>query len=446
MNFPGDFIEHLEKCTGFNKEEFIKAHEKPSVVSLRLNTNKKFNHQHKQQVPWAENGYYLEQRPQFVFDPLFHAGAYYVQEASGMFIEYLLKNITDLVKPLKILDLCAAPGGKSTIITSLISDNSLLVSNEVIKSRVTVLKENLIKWGNNNVVITNNDPSDFSSLINYFDIILVDAPCSGSGLFRKDISAMKEWSEENVAHCEKRQVRILDDIIPCLKSDGILIYTTCSYSSEENEEVIKKMISDGAVVAVEISVPENFGIVSTDQGFRFYPDKLEGEGFFASVLRKKTGLEIAVDNKPAKKTVVREIINEDEKIVLSKWINNSENYEFIKHHENIFAINKEHVSAIKQLESSLYIKHFGTEIGKIIRNELIPSHEVAMSNLLKTEIPAIELNKEDAIKYLKKEDLQLQATGLGWSLITFEKINLGWIKILQNRINNYYPVEWRIRK
>ena len=207
MKLPDKLLESLEEIKGFDKEAFEKIHDSgEQVTSLRINPSKltvfskvpSFGGDLGEVVPWTQYGYYLSQRPSFTFDPLFHAGCYYVQEASSMFIEQALKQTVDLSQPLRVLDLAAAPGGKSTHIQSLISKNSLLISNEVIRSRVNILKDNIIKWGSDNVVVTNNDPRDFSRLENYFDVIVVDAPCSGSGLFRRDEEAIEEWSENNV--------------------------------------------------------------------------------------------------------------------------------------------------------------------------------------------------------------------------------------------------------
>src|SRR6185295_2766131 len=209
-------------------------------------------------VPWSQYGYYLSQRPSFTFDPLFHAGCYYVQEASSMFLEQALKQTVDLSRSLKVLDLAAAPGGKSTHIQSLISKDSLLVSNEVIRSRSNILKDNIIKWGGDNVVVTNNDPKQFGKLENYFDGIVVDAPCSGSGLFRRDEQAIGEWSENNVQLCSQRQQRILADVWPALKKEGVLIYSTCSYSKEEDEEIVGWMKNNLSAINCQLEVDKNW--------------------------------------------------------------------------------------------------------------------------------------------------------------------------------------------
>ena len=191
MQLPQAFLNSLESVNGFNEEAFIKVHESgEQVTSIRVNPFKRFEIlKLESRIPWTEYGYYLENRPSFTFDPLFHAGCYYVQEASSMFLEQALKQTVDLSLSLKVLDLCAAPGGKSTHILSLISKESLLVSNEVIRSRANILTDNIVKWGCSNVIVTNNDPRDFQRLENYFDVIVVDAPCSGSGLFRRDAEA-----------------------------------------------------------------------------------------------------------------------------------------------------------------------------------------------------------------------------------------------------------------
>ena len=244
MNLPEPLIQSLQNVKGFNEDAFKAVHQSGGqITSVRSNPEKIFNIQHSifnaqlEKVLWSSNGYYLFERPSFTLDPLFHAGAYYVQEASSMFLEEVLKQTVDLTRPLRVLDLCAAPGGKSTLIQSVISKDSLLVSNEVIKTRVNILAENIAKWGAPNVIVTNNDPSDFKRLPGYFDVIVVDAPCSGSGLFRKDPNAINEWSENNVALCAQRQQRSLADILPSLKEGGVLIYSTCSYSQSEDEDI-----------------------------------------------------------------------------------------------------------------------------------------------------------------------------------------------------------------
>ena len=292
MLLPKEFLESLQNSKGFDKIAFEQVHaSEEQVVSVRLNQKKEFKIQNSifnilGQVPWAEHGYYLAERPSFTFDPLFHAGCYYVQEASSMFLEQALKQTVDLSKPIKVLDLCAAPGGKSTHLLSLISKESLLVSNDVIRSRVNILNDNIVKWGCANVVVTNNDPKDFQKLENYFDVIVVDAPCSGSGLFRRDPDAMDEWSLNNVALCSQRQQRILADVMPSLKARGVLIFSTCSYSEEEDEAIVDWLKKELIINNEELIIDPGWGIIASGGGYRFWPDKVKGEGFFISCFRK----------------------------------------------------------------------------------------------------------------------------------------------------------------
>jgi len=400
-------------------------------------------------VGWSTFGYYLSERPSFTLDPLLHAGAYYVQEASSMFLEQALKQSTDLSKPLRVLDLCAAPGGKSTLLQSLISNESLLVSNEVIKTRVHVLVENLIKWGVTNTIVTNNDPKDFARLENYFDVMVVDAPCSGSGLFRRDPDAIKEWSEENVKLCSLRQQRILADAWPALKNSGILIYSTCSFSKSEDEDILDWLSENFEVEGIQLKTKAHWNIVETFSeksnayGYRFYPDQLKGEGFFISVLRKKQGDEYFNYPKSNKKLIAKP--NKNEEATIRNWIRVDQDVDIIKKDSHLYALPSNSISDFLQLQSSVYIKKAGVLLGKMAHDELLPDHELALSSLFSPNISHIDLSKDQALRYLRKEEIKLEGNSPGWAVLQFENQNLGWAKILPNRVNNYYPQEWRIR-
>lgn len=240
-------------------------------------------------VPWCREGYYLSGRPSFTFDPLFHAGCYYVQEASSMFLEQALRQYVH--EPVTMLDLCAAPGGKSTLARSVLPEGSLLVANEVMRNRSQVLAENLIKWGNPGVIVTNNDPADFTELGSLFDVILTDVPCSGEGMFRKDEVAVQEWSIENVDTCWQRQRRILRDIWPCLKTGGLLVYSTCTYNREENEDNVAWITQELGAEVLPLEIQPDWHITGNLIGtefpvYRFLPHKTTGEGLFMAVLRK----------------------------------------------------------------------------------------------------------------------------------------------------------------
>ena len=453
QQIPPALLDSLRDVNGFDEKAFIAIHQSgEQITSVRLNPLK-FDDRHSsfcidRKVPWSTNGFYLTERPSFTSDPLFHAGAYYVQEASSMFLEEVIKQTCDLSTPLKILDLCAAPGGKTTLLQSLISAESLLVSNEVIKARVNILSENCTKWGGANVVVTNNDPKDFQRLPGFFDVIVVDAPCSGSGLFRKDPKAINEWSINNVALCSLRQQRILSDILPSLKPGGILIYSTCSYSTAEDEAIcdwLSGFSNQLAGVSLQLSIEWN--IVETTSpihnvcGYRFYPDKLKGEGFFIAAFKKEniaTGIkEIRLKNKPI-------MAGKPEMEVIQPMVKNAGSLSFFKWQDDIIAVSAAVLNDVFILQSVLYLKKTGVSIGKIILNELIPDHAFALSDLVAADVVAFETDLATALQYLRRNDIDVQTKYKGWALIKYKHAALGWIKVLPNRINNYYPKEWRI--
>jgi 16S rRNA C967 or C1407 C5-methylase (RsmB/RsmF family) len=278
---PAEFIKRLDTQKYADAGALLKALEEPSPVSIRINHSKwpgiPFE---SEQVPWSLNGYYLKSRPSFTLDPLFHSGCYYPSEASGMFLGEVIRQTTDISQNLRVLDLCAAPGGKSTQISEIISPGSLLIANDAIRPRAAILSETISKWGAGNVLVTQNDPSSFGRLPGYFDLIIVDAPCSGEGMFRTEI-ARNEWSVSNTAHCPERQKRILSDVWPALKENGILIYSTCTFNPGENEENIKWLTEKQDAESLKIDSSEFKGITEIESGnilgYAFYPDKIRGE-------------------------------------------------------------------------------------------------------------------------------------------------------------------------
>jgi 16S rRNA C967 or C1407 C5-methylase (RsmB/RsmF family)/NOL1/NOP2/fmu family ribosome biogenesis protein len=475
MQLPQAFLNSLEGVKGYDREAFTRVHEEGSqVTSIRINPAKAAGqffwdkdagnlaqgvpgstpgtssvpngHLQLERIPWTEFGFYLPQRPSFTFDPLFHAGCYYVQEASSMFLEQVLRQLTDLSEPLKVLDLSAAPGGKSTHLLSLLSEDSLLVSNEVIRPRCNILIDNIIKWGYSNCIVTNNDPAAFKKIPGFFDVIVVDAPCSGSGLFRKDPEAISEWSVNNVALCSQRQQRILADVLPSLKENGLLIYSTCSYSEAEDESISDWLVKDLNMKSEHLQLNNAWGIVESlssdddSSGYRFYPDKVKGEGFFISCFRK-----IEEEKEPGGKLPRIETASIKEKEILNRWLK-TDNIEIIKDHDSFRALPATFINNYSRLRGSLNIQYSGTELGQVMKERLVPHHALALSTLLSPYVDSTNLDYPEAIKYLQRKDLSTVPETKGWQTVSYENHPLGWINALANRINNYYPKEMRILK
>jgi 16S rRNA C967 or C1407 C5-methylase (RsmB/RsmF family)/NOL1/NOP2/fmu family ribosome biogenesis protein len=447
---PKNLLSSLEKIPSFNRTAFEEIHASgEQVVSVRVNPLKTGSHELDslvtvERVPWSTHGYYLKERPSFTLDPFFHAGAYYVQEASGMFVEQALRQTADLDSRLRVLDLCAAPGGKSTLLQSLLSADSLLVSNELIRSRVSVLYQNLTRWGGSNGIVTNSDPHHFNRFPDYFDIILADAPCSGSGLFRKDPEAILEWTPENVLLCSRRQERILADCWPALKKNGILIYATCSYSTEENEDQVDYLLERFDSESVRLSIDPDWQIAETRSGkrggygYRFYPDRLKGEGFFLSCIRKLERGNAFYNERHKAKYPDKQTLG-----AIRKYIPDEPGRCFLEHNGLLYAI-PETCTPDFYLLQSLYLKKAGVLIGKMAGGEIIPDHELALSRLSGNDIPVHPVSLEQALKYLRKEDFNIEGSQKGWGLVQFRHQSIGWVKFLPNRINNYYPKSWRI--
>ncbi|MGY6745043.1 MAG: methyltransferase RsmF C-terminal domain-like protein [Cecembia sp.] len=437
--------EYLDFKASLEKEPMTSIRLNPFKVAPKLNTL--------QLVPWSQWGYFLEERPSFTLDPLFHAGSYYVQEASSMFLEYIMEYI-QAPKDGLFLDLAAAPGGKSTLLSSYLNQEGFLVANEVIKARATILKENIIKWGLGNTLVSNNDPEHFSGLEGFFDLVMVDAPCSGEGMFRKDINARSEWSEDHVLLCAQRQERIMDKAGSLVKGGGYLIYSTCTFNEKENEDILSFICSEFAYEPIRIPIDPTWGIVETKTviegnpyfGYRFYPHKVNGEGFFITVLKRpEDGFsQEAPKTKDFKHPHIRLESRSIEKQLIAK-LGLPENSCIYSVNGSYFRMNDNFKSHFEYLCRFLNLKYFGVELGKFSKDQFLPTHEWAQSIFPKNDFPHFELNEKEALDYLRKEDIQPQGLPEGWVLLTYRKSPLGWIKNLGNRTNNYYPKEWRIR-
>ncbi|EJX06241.1 tRNA and rRNA cytosine-C5-methylase [gut metagenome] len=482
MNLPASFIAYTRSLLGEEEyEKLAAALELEPPVSVRLNQTK-WPVQLAHRVPWSAQGFYLEERPTFTFDPLFHAGCYYVQEASSMFVEQVVRQY--VAAPVVILDLCAAPGGKSTHIRSVLPEGSLLVANEVMRNRSQILAENLTKWGHPDVVVTNNDPADFASLPFAFDVILTDVPCSGEGMFRKDPVAIEEWSPENVEICWQRQRQIIADIWPVLKPGGILIYSTCTYNMKEDEENVRWICKEFGAEILPLAVKDEWQLtgdllsdsfsfpVSQEGGqategcslpvVHFLPHKTVGEGFFLAALRKPLADEEIVatacrssKNKASKKKdkkgeMVPALVKKEHLSLAQSWLREdiATGYFYEVEGANLCLIPKQHADEVAALKRVLKVISAGVKVGEVKGKDLLPDHALAMSaGVLRPEaFPTEDLSYEQAIAYLRKEAIILSAEApRGFVLLTYRDVPLGFVKNIGNRANNLYPQEWRIR-
>ena len=477
MELPTSFTDYTCALLGdedYAKLETVLGQEQP--VSIRLNklkidSEKAINDQ-LNRVPWCTSGFYLQGRLTFTFDPMFHAGCYYVQEASSMFVEQALNQYVG-EDPVVMLDLCAAPGGKSTHVCSILPEGSLLVANEVMRNRSQILAENLAKWGYPGVIVTNNDPADFSLLEDFFDVILTDVPCSGEGMFRKDPVAVSEWSSENVEVCWQRQRRIISDIWPCLKPGGILIYSTCTYNTKEDEENVRWIQEEFGAELLPLDVREEWNITGNllnGEGeflksfpvYHFLPHKTKGEGFFLAALRKPEVEEeenvvfsfskVKAAKKKDKKggAVTSSPVSKENRTLAGSWLNseNAERYALLAEEKEVKAFPQQYMDELAAMKQYLKVVQAGVLIGEVKGKDLSPAHALAMSaSLLRQDaFDTEEVSYEQAIAYLRKEAIALSETApRGYVLLTYRNIPLGFVKNIGNRANNLYPQEWRIR-
>lgn len=461
ITYPKAWLTQMETLLGAEFPAFMEALSEPAVISLRVNPAKPgAQFEETAEVPWCPEGRFLKERPKFVRDPLLHAGAYYVQEASSMLIGAAGKFFPGM----KALDLCAAPGGKSTLLATRVGEEGLLVANEIVGSRARVLEENISRWGAGNVVVTHNRSHDFTQLSNFFDLILIDAPCSGEGMFRKDPEVIGHWSPKAVENCVERQKEILDNIIPSLKPGGRLIYSTCTYNRQENEDIVQWMLEEepGRMEIVPWSPPEEWGLTpGATEGkydaamahtWHAYPHKVKGEGFFLAVL-EKSGTTSSKSNRKRKSRSPRKSDKGPKKGITDKavksaksLIENPENVHLQTVDDELEAWPKPFREDITLLRSKMNVFKAGVRLGKGNRDQFIPDHDLAMSDLVTTEVPRIELDYENAIQFLKRGALKLDDYGpKGWAIAQHKGAQLGWIKLLGNRANIHLPKHWRIR-
>lgn len=412
MNLPQEFIQYTANLFGSQRwERFEQSFVQETAVSVRFNPWKAKGEvlfPQAEPVPWCEGAFWLKERPLFTRDPRFHAGVYYVQEAGSLFLDYVLRHW--VTGPVSALDLCAAPGGKSTLMRAALPAGSVLISNEIDRRRANILLENILKQGHPGVLVTHNAPKDFAKTNLLFDVILTDVPCSGEGLFRRDPAAISEWSAQNVYFCAERQRQILRDIWSCLKDGGLLIYSTCTFNTHENEENVRWIAEELGADLLAVPVRPEWQITESllagwnQPVYRFIPGTTRSEGLFMAVLRKK-GENRAVATLPASlRTQVKKY-------------------------------------------PLLHLLYDGQPAFEAKGREQIPSIAQALSlTMEETSFPRAELSLDAALRYLHREALVLPAgTPRGFVLVTYQGYPLGFVKNLGDRANNLYPKPWAIR-
>ncbi|MCR9173600.1 MAG: RsmB/NOP family class I SAM-dependent RNA methyltransferase [bacterium] len=446
LDFHPDFVKRVN-VDPFLGTSLLDALNNSAPISVRRNPKKiEAELPTSQHIDWCEGGFFLSERPSFTLDPLFHAGSYYPQEAGSMVIDTVLRQLTLPESPV-VLDLCGAPGGKSTLVLSYLNNQGLLVSNEVIQSRARILKENSIKWGFSNSIVTNNDPSEFQRLPNFFDVLLVDAPCSGEGMFRKDPTARKEWSEDNVKLCAARQKRILGDVWSSLKPGGLLIYSTCTFNENENEQNVTWMQEELGAEIISLEMPSQFQKGRGEVGHYAIPGKTNAEGFYIAALRKNgeplPRTSSGVEMKGKKKSKPKNITREKDLSQLTDLVKLNE-IKVWRWKDFLLALPEETEELMLSVSDTMRIVKLGTELGTLARKGFVPSHDLSMNVSLRRVDKSIELNRIEALKYLKGETFALSGDR-GMQMVTYNNEPLGWIKHLGNRFNNGYPKEWRIK-
>ena len=442
--FPEEFLDRIKQQSYLDSTALTEALQRPVEVSIRVNRHKwPFPVNGYDSVMWEPEGYYLPGRPLFTPDPLFHAGVYYPQESSGMFIGEFFRQLTGDMTAMRVLDLCGAPGGKSTHLSSLLPDDGLLVSNEVIGSRAAILAENISKWGIGNTIVTQNDPSCFASLPGFFDVIVADAPCSGEGMFRSPM-AVREWSVANTRLCSERQRRIVMDVWPALKPGGILIYSTCTFNPSENEENIEWIRANTGSESLEADISGLKEVTALEhrgiRGYGFYPGRVRGNGFFASALRKPhkqvASIRLASKNRTG---VPSRIVKRVDELVFF------DNDRLLMEKDRVVAL-AAGIGVYSYLSAKLKVIKSGTVIGELKKDQLVPAHDLAMSVRQKPGAwPEYNMSPEEATAFLRHERMNPALMPEGRVLVRYRGVPLGFVNNLGNRINNGYPQSWRMR-
>ena len=447
---PERFVETMREALGADAEKLFAALDTEPAVSIRLNPAKPAECFDGEAVGWCKWGKYLAERPQFTLDPLLHGGAYYVQEASSQFVAHLLANHD--MEGKRVLDMCAAPGGKTTIYSTLVGRKGLVVANDISHSRAMALADNVQRWGMGNVVVTCNEPAHIGAFTHWFDVVAVDAPCSGEGMFRKMDEARSEWTASSPDVCAERQREILAEAWRVLRPGGTLIYSTCTFNTTEDEGVVEWLMSEyGEELesADRVETSEDWGVVRSDIGafqcFHFYPHKARGEGFFAAIARKCDGT-IRRSMPKARRKLFSQCAKTDVK-ELSRWVDDASEHSFMMVGEDIYAYNSAVADVVVTLSENLSVVYSGVAMGRIFKQKLKPEHPLALYvGLNRDAVPAVDVSLEVALDYLRRNDIAAAQFDDGINVVGYKGVPIGFVKRIGARCNNMYPKDLRIVK
>lgn len=450
MGLPEDYLKKMKTLLKEEYEDFLQSYNEKRSQGLRVNTLKapvgdflQISPFRLEKIPWVNEGFYYDENERPGKHPYHEAGLYYIQEpsamAAGVFVD---------PKPgEKVLDLCAAPGGKTTHLAMKMEGQGLLVANEIYPARARILSQNVERMGVKNAVVTNESSDRLAErLSGFFDRILVDAPCSGEGMFRKDQDAQAEWSLENVAMCSLRQSDILRDAAAMLKPGGRLVYSTCTFSPEENESAISKFLKDQPEFEIEhVEVYGGFAEGRADwirepaeyieRTIRIWPHQVRGEGHYMAVLRKKDGAEISKGKAKTVKPLKDQKLLKDYYQFAKETLKETPEGKFIVFGEQLYIIPEE-MPAFDKLK----VVRPGWHLGTIKKNRFEPSHALALSLKGDEVIKKVNLDSKssETIAYLKGETIRKEGEK-GWYLVTVDGYSLGWGKLTGNQLKNHFP-------
>lgn len=441
MKLPESFIEQLRDLLPDEWEQLATAitSSEPSVA-VRVNEARGIGvPEGCRRVPWCEQGFYLDDRPSFTFDTDWHAGRYYVQDASSMFIAHVIRHF--IHEPVRYLDLCAAPGGKTTAAIQALPSHSLVVANEIVPPRARVLADNVIRWGNPRCVVTSNAPAHVGKMTHFFDVIATDVPCSGEGMMRKDDEAVAQWSPALVDQCAQRQREILSDVWQALRPGGLLIYSTCTYNRQENEEIAEFIVNELGAVSLEVPVEPSWNIhpaIGSDcYCYRFMPHRVDGEGLFMTVFRKE-------GEAPRQIPRIKEKMPKKSDEIGKNWLASSDEFVIEQQGDLFIAVPQDISREVTALRASLNVLHAGVELATVMGRKTVPHHALAMSMSRAVEaFPVCEVDYPMALRYLRGESVCLEGPR-GYVLVAHQGAVLGFANNLGNRANNLYPKSQRI--